>query len=160
MKYLSLLAVCLLCCCKTDADSRDGAPVSEATVHVTPGIRALPAAQLQRMRDSVTYIDYVFYEQAFSMSMNEVAGIDYAMAGIAEQAPVITARCPAIGRVFYKIGGRTIEEADIHFEAGCAYLAFVGPDKRPTYANAFTEQGMGFFNGQFKQLVPNFEIIE
>lgn len=151
-----LITLCLLCCCKTDPTSDTKAP-SDPTA---PGIRPLPAAQLQRLRDSVSYIDYVFYEQAFSMSMDEQAGIDYSLAGVSEAAPERLADCPAIGRVFYKIGGRTVEEADIHFAKGCTYFAFVGADKRPAYANALSEQGKSFFNGQFSQLVPNFQTIE
>ncbi len=162
MKTLPLLtAMCLLCCCKTDpASDPTAANDAPATQPTSAGIQPLPATQLQRLRDSVTHIDYVFYEQSFSMSMDEAAGVDYALAGISEAPPVITNRCPAIGRAFYKIGGRTVEEADIHFASGCTYLAFAGPDKRPTYGNAFTEQGKSFFNGQFGQLVPGFTPVE
>ncbi len=165
MKFLPFCLLVLLYCCKTDTPPADEQLVEAetATTEVfdySGGFPPLPAAQLQRLRDSVTYIDYLFYEQAFSMSMDERAGIEYALAGVSEAAPKVTAPCPAIGRVFYKIGGRTIEEADIHFAAGCTYLAFVGADKRPAYGNAFTEQGKSFFNGQFSQLVPDFQAIE
>lgn len=134
-----------------------GAPVASAPPAGPP---PLPAAELQRLADSATYIDYVFFEQAFSMSMDEPPAISYALAGISPAAAAPRQACAAIGRIFYKIGGRTVHEADLHFAPGCTYLLFYGPDDRPAYANELSETGKAFFNNQFRQLIPNFSDIE
>ena len=166
MRILLFAVALALCACKTDAPAETSSPAPGATPEsvaapAEPSLPALPMERLRRLADSVTYIDYVFYAQNFSMSMDEPPAIAYALGGISLDAPASGfGECPALGRIFYKIGGRTVEEAALHFSRGCAYLAFVGADKTPAYANALSDQGKAFFNNQFGQLVPNFQAVE
>lgn len=136
------------------------AAVPEAAADVPPPPPPLPAVEYRRLADSVTYIDYLFFEQAFSMSMSEPAAIRYAIEGISPEAATPRQACAAMGRLFYKIDGRTVREADLHFAPGCTYLAFYGADKRVAYANELSDEGKAFFNNQFRRLIPNYTDIE
>ena len=157
----ALLLACGACASPEADDSSREAPATRATAP-SPALVApsLPADEYARLRDSVTYIDYLFFELSFSMSMSEPPAIRYALEGISPEAAVPRAACPAMGRIFYKVGGRTVREADLHFAPGCTYLAFYGDDGRVAYANELSPAGEAFFNNQFRQLLPNYTDIE
>ena len=145
--------------------AKDSPTTAPETSAATPAPRAsgvppLPLEEIRRLADSVTYIDYVFFAQAFSMSMSEPAAIRYAIAAISPEAAHPSSACAAMGRVFYKIGGRTVREADLHFEPGCTYLKFYGSDGRVAYASELSPTGKAFFNNQFRQLLPDYTDIE
>ena len=159
---LGVLAAALLAACGSgDASDAERPPAPSTPAAAAPAaLPPLPAAEMQRLVDSVTYIDYVFFEQSFSMSMNEPPAIRYALAGIAPEPAAPRQTCPAIARIFYKIGGRTVREADLHFAPACTYLAFYDADRGVAYANELSETGRAFFNNQFRQLIPNYTDIE
>ena len=119
----------------------------------------LPDAEMQRLVDSVDYIDYLFYEFEFSMSLDEDKGIKYAIAQIGEDPATPRATCRPIGRVFYQISGRTAAEADLYFSPGCTYLTFLDDAGGVAYANAMSAVGKDFFNNQFAQLIDDYQPV-
>ena len=157
---LTAALAALLVACGGESTPAADAPAATPPPAPSAGLPSLPGAEMQRLVDSATYIDYVFFEQAFSMSMNEPSAIRYALANVSPQPAAPRQACPAIGRIFYKIGGRTVHEADLHFAPGCTYLKFYGPDQQPAYANELSPTGKAFFNSQFRQLIPNYSDIE
>ncbi len=144
-----LLGVALVAC-------GNGGGSGEAKTTRTP---RFPADQLTALLDSCDYVDLVFYELDFSMSMSDPRGVKYALAFIGQTSAIRADTCEAIGRMFYQIRGRNAAEADIFFSEGCTYLEFY-EGGRVVYANAFSEAGLDFFNGQFERLLPNFTPLE
>lgn len=153
-----LLAGTITACNSSEAPTDEPVPASAPAAPTTLA-PSLPTAEYQRLVDSATYIDYVFFELAFSMSMSEPPAIQYALRGISPEPAAPQQSCPAMGRLFYKIGGRTVREADLHFAPGCTYLAFY-EDGAVAYANELSPSGEAFFNNQFRQLLPNYTDIE
>ena len=105
---------------------------------------------MQKLFDKCDYVDYLFYESNFSMSMNNKQSIQQTLTHIAEQVPAIDPNCKSIGRVFYEIEGNTEIEAEIFFSDKCQYFVFMKGQER-IYANNITADGVTHFNNIFQQ---------
>ena len=105
---------------------------------------------MQKLFDKCNYVDYLFYESDFSMSMNNQQSIQQTLTHIAEQVPTLNPKCKSIGRVFYEIDGNTEIEAEIYFSNDCQYFVFIKDQKR-VYANNITADGVAHFNNIFSQ---------
>jgi len=123
------------------------------------GLPTLPNALMQSLVDSADYVDYLFYEMEFSMSMDNKQGVMYALSKIGEQPAVLNPSCKPIGRIFYQIKGRNAAEADLYFSQGCTYMVFM-KDNVPVYANSMSEVGKQFLNNQFSAIMKNYQAIE
>lgn len=153
LRYVTLL--CLLsivgACGSGDAPPTD----ADATPPPAPASAEFPRlqpAQMQALVDSVDYIDYVFYELEFSMSMDNASGIQYALAQIGPESARRRPGCKPIGRVFYQIKGRNAMAADMFFSQGCTYFEFV-EGNTVVAANEMSEVGKEFLNNQFGQIM-------
>ena len=105
---------------------------------------------MQKLFDKCNYVDYLFYESNFSMSMNNQQSIQQTLTHVSEQVPVINPNCKSIGRIFYEIDGQTEIEAEIFFSDKCQYFVFMKGNQR-IYANNITADGIAHFNNIFKQ---------
>ena len=150
-----LTAACLACGGDAPADPAGG-QVAGAPAPAAAPLPRLPDAQMQRLVDSVDYIDYLFYEFEFSMSLDDDKGVKYAIAQIGAESAVPREACRPIGRVFYQISGRTAAEADLFFSPGCTYLTFFDASGEVAHVNAMSEVGKDFFNHQFAQLIDDY----
>jgi hypothetical protein len=119
----------------------------------------IPNELMQSLVDSADYVDYLFYNMDFSMSMDNKQGIMYSIANIGEQPAEMSAACKPIGRIFYQIKGRNAAEADLYFSNGCTYLVFM-KDNAPVYANSMSEVGVAFLNNQFAAIMKDYQPIE
>ncbi len=143
------------------ADVGSEAVSASAKTSQTDGNRlpVVPNELMQRLIDSTDYVDYLFYEMDFSMSMDNKQGIMYSIAKIGEQPAQMNAACKPIGRIFYQIKGRNAAEADLYFSQGCAYLIFM-KDNAPIYANSMSEVGKAFLNNQFAAIMKDYQAVE
>ena len=105
---------------------------------------------MQKLFDQCNYVDYLFYESDFSMSMNNKQSIQQTLSHVSEQVPTLDPNCKSIGRVFYEIDGNTEIEAEIYFSNACQYFVFI-KDKKRVYANNITADGVAHFNNIFSQ---------
>lgn len=145
-----LLLASLLVGCGDEATQRDVVPPGREA----PG--RLPDAEMQRLVDSVDYVDLLFHELAFSMSLDDAKAVQYAIAHIGERPADPAPGCAPIGRVFYQISGRAAAEADLYFSPGCTYLAFVDDAGAVEYANVLSDLGKEFYNNQFSRLIDGY----
>lgn len=150
----ALLAASLLVACGQGDTSRAAGAAEPA------GPPRLPLTQMQRLVDSVDYVDYLFHELDFSMSLDDERGIKYALAQIGEEAARPAQGCQPIGRIFYQIEGRVAAQADLYFSAGCTYLAFVDDAGAVTHANEMSPVGEDFLNNQFAQLIDGYRPVQ
>ncbi|MFK8057431.1 MAG: hypothetical protein AB8F78_15000 [Saprospiraceae bacterium] len=162
---ISLLFTLLILACggKDSAEGQDNV-IEESASAKTPepengALPRIPNELMQALVDSADYVDYLFYEMDFSMSMDNKQGVMYALAKIGEAPAPINASCKPIGRIFYQIKGRNAAEADLYFSAGCTYLVFM-KDNAPIYANSMSEVGKKFLNNQFGAIMKNYVPIE
>ena len=115
------------------------------------GLPALPQSEMTRMFNSVTYIDYIFYDLPFSISQDNQASIQANLQLISsKQLLYLDPSCKPIGREFIQIDGDIIYEADLYFSEGCYGYVFI-KDKEPIYANQISEGGMNFYSNIIKQ---------
>jgi len=138
-----------------DADSAS-AKTSEKK---TEGMQTIPNELMQVLVDSTDYVDYLFYDMDFSMSMDNKQGIMYALAKIGDTPAQLNPACKPIGRMFFQIKGRNAAEADLYFSQGCTYLVFM-KDNAPVYANSMSDVGKTFLNNQFGAIMKDYQAIE
>ena len=134
-------------------------PESEQKVSQSKSLPTLPDATMQLLIDSVDYIDYVFYELDFSMSLDNEQGVKYSLAKISGSPAERVDACKPIGRIFYQIKGRNAAEADLYFSQGCTYLVFM-EDNAPVYANEMSDVGKTFLNNQFAAIMKGYQPIQ
>ena len=138
----------------------DGERAGGRAADAPAGPPRLPRAEMQRLVDSVDYVDYLFHELDFSMSLDDERGVRYALAQIGEEAAVPLPTCKPIGRIFYQVSGEVVAQADLYFSPGCTYLAFVDGAGAVTHANEMSDVGEDFLNNQFAQFINGYEPVE
>ena len=149
---LTLFLFTAVFACGSEQASTESTPVERAPATEPEGFPRLQAEGMQLLLDSVDYIDYVFYELEFSMSMDNASGIQYALAQIGPEPALRKAGCKPIGRVFYQIKGRNAMAADMFFSQGCTYFEFIEGNK-VVAANEMSAVGKEFLNNQFGQIM-------
>ena len=122
--------------------------------HVATG-RTLPLPPqniLNNLYNTCDFIDYIFYDLSFSMSVSEPESVRGSL-GYFSQEPVPNLDCTkAFGKIFYKSQGTTIQEADLHFSPHCSYIVFLGEDRQPAYACNLSQSGFENLNKLISQV--------
>jgi len=162
--FLAFFMLLFVACNGTDTTAKQLESNADSAVAKTPETKPgelprIPNDLMQALVDSADYVDYLFYEMDFSMSMDNKQGVMYALAKIGDVAAPIKPSCKPIGRIFYQIKGRNAAEADLYFSQGCAYLVFM-KDNKPVYANSMSEVGKKFLNNQFAAIMNNYVPVE
>lgn len=144
---------CLVFSCTQPAENDKTSSSTNTADAPSPTGEQLPSITIeimQKLFDQCNYVDYLFYETNFSMSMTNKQSIQQSLTHISEQVPVLNPNCKSIGRVFYEIEGNTEIEAEIFFSNQCQYFVFMKGNQR-IYANNITADGVAHFNNIFKQ---------
>ncbi len=148
------LAVVLVISCKTDSN-KDSAP--KPIVKDTPKVaskfklESLPEAEMVRLYNETTYVDYIFYDLPFSLSQDNQPSIHSNLKLISSVAlDYLPVTCKAIGREFFHIDGEIVHEADLYFSEGCIGYVFL-KDEKPIYGNRLTEGGIKFYKNIISQ---------
>lgn len=111
---------------------------------------SVPLELLEKIYKEGTQVDYIFYNDPFTMSLTDKPSIQYAMRLIAEQPAPLKPECKARGRVTYQIKGEIVLEGDFYFSTACTYFVFE-KNRVKTYANFMTDDGIKYFNEQIQQ---------
>lgn len=160
MKYtfLPLLACALLFVACSNSDQQEGEQqnqnnqkeaVSEYNQTKKAQLPPLSREWFTRLVNEVDYIDFIFYNQDFSLSLNDRESVMQFLGGIGLDHVVQDPNCQAQGRLFMQSQGNEIMAADIHFiENQCAYLVFLIGNK-PMYANKLNKNGEDVFRAYF-----------
>ena len=128
-------------------------PAKNIEAKTSQAVENLPSITIEIMKklyEQCDYVDYLFYESNFSMSMNSKPSIQQTLTHVSEGVPKLNPNCKSIGRVFYEIQGNTEIEAEIYFSDECQYFVFMKGNKK-IYANNITGDGVAHFNNIFDQ---------
>lgn len=155
--FFATLALLILGCGNTstpNANTASTTPTAPPAAAPTTAASypSLPKERLKYLWDNCDYVDFVFFNFDFAMSQEEKSAIQSTLAGVATEAPVIKPSCQPIGRVFFQVAGKNVEEADLVMGEGCVYYIFLEEGKH-AYANMLTEEGVGFYRNIFTQLM-------
>lgn len=160
MKYsiFFLIFSTLICfSCNEPSTSSNGKPANNQASNTVATGEKLPSITMEKMKtiwDECDYIDFVFYKTNFSMSMDKKESIQGTVRHIAQETPILNPACKSIGRVFFEIQGETFSEAEIFFQDGCQYFVFY-ENKKKTYANYMSQEGITHYTNLFKQFPQN-----
>lgn len=158
LSRLLFLASCLLflCYCGNNNSASSNStnkttPTASASAAATASYPSIPVERLEYLWNNASYMDVVFYELPVSMNQSTLESIRTTLAHIAEEVPAISPNCKSIGRIFFQVGPKNVESAEIYFQPGCTFYLWLENDK-PTYANQMTEDGVAFYNNIFKSV--------
>jgi hypothetical protein len=99
----------------------------------------------ERLFNTTTYLDFIFYNVSYTLSMNESQSIKQFISGIGTKHVFQDKNCPSQGRIFFQEEGNVFMEADIHYiENQCAYLVFFIGNKA-MFANELNDSGKEMF---------------
>jgi len=150
--FFGLFCVLALAACNQDKPTAPPAPAPAAATPPAATLPSVPLDLLGRIWNEGTQIDYIFYNQPFTMSLSDQPSIQLAVRHVAEAPAPLNPECKATGRVSYQIKGDIVLEGDFYFSTGCTYFVFE-KDRVKTYSNFMTNEGVEYFNNQIKQAV-------
>lgn len=139
-----LLAVLLSACQSQSGSDKNAASPPAASTPAAPAFPTLPIETLRTLVAECDYIDLIMYQPQFSMSQNERNAVMATIQHISEVQAVHNAANSPSGHIFYQAKGQTLLEADLYLRNEGSYLVFYQEGK-PAFANAMTQQGIGFF---------------
>lgn len=144
-----LLLLCLVlvmsACSNTKTETKTGAAAAAAQPAGDIVYPSVTAPEMQVLVQKTTLIDFIFYNENFSMNLTDKGAIINALRQVGEAPGLIQKQCKPTGRVIYQGDGEILKEADFYFEDPCFYFIFIEEDK-PVKANMMTKEGVGFFN--------------
>ena len=111
---------------------------------------AMPAEIKQKLLDECTAVDYIFYDEPFTMSLVEKPAIQYVVSHIGDAPAAIDPACKPNGHITYQINGDIFLEADFYYANGCTYFIFTRQQEK-VYASNMTQEGLGYINQQIQQ---------
>lgn len=117
--------------------------------------RTYPSISVDRLEylwNNATYMDVVFYELPVSLNQSTPDQIRTTIAHIGENVPSINPNCKPVGRIFFQVQGKNVEQADIYFQNGCTFYLWLDADGKATHANQFTQAGIDFYNNIYAQV--------
>ena len=102
---------------------------------------------LRDIYDSSDYLDVIFEDLDFSMSLSDNKSIRGFLNYINfKMSPHIKPGCKPMGHFVFVKKGTTVIEGDFYHSPGCYYFLFQDSDGKNIYANAMSDEGVAFFN--------------
>lgn len=111
---------------------------------------AMPAEVKQKLLNECTAIDYIFFDEPFTMSLTEKPAIQYSVNHIGDAPAAINPACKPNGHITYQINGDIFIEADFYYANGCTYFVFTRKQEK-LYASNMTQEGLTYINNQIQQ---------
>lgn len=146
-----LLGILAFASCSED---KPAAPPKEPTPTAPAApVQTLPSVSLELLEkiwQEGTQVDFIFYNQPFTLSLSDKPSIQYAVRHIAESPAPLKTECKATGRVSYQIRGDIVLEGDFYFTQGCTFFVFE-KNRVKFAANYMTDDGIKYFNEQIQQ---------
>lgn len=117
-------------------------------------VSTLPSITFEEMKaiyDGCDFIDIIFYNVDFSMSVNNKTNIQKMVGFVSTNVATINPSCKAMGRLFFQKNGELLVEADMYYDDQCRYFVFQKNGKN-AYANDITPEGQAYFAQIFSQV--------
>jgi hypothetical protein len=132
--------------CKSKTTTND-TTISEVqkTGPIIPGV---PGEVMSRLLNECTFIDYIFHNQPFSVSVDEKPTILSNIGYIDINRPVgqLPTDCKPIARKFFNINGQTAYDVDVYLNGKYKFYVFVDKANKAMYANHMTEDGIKYYS--------------
>ena len=142
---VSLLSVFFSC------GHSDNKTTTTATQQTATALPSISFEEMKEMYEQCDFIDFIFYQFDFSMSVNAKTNIQKIVGFVAPEIPTINPNCQPTGRIFFQKNGETMIEADMYFNDICQYFIFF-KDGKQVYANSMSPQGKVYFNTVFSRV--------
>ena len=107
--------------------------------------------EMKAMYEGCDFIDVIFYNVEFSMSVNNKNNIQRMVGFVSTNVAKLNSGCQAMGRLFFQKDGEVMAEADMYFDEKCQYFVFQ-KNGRAAYANDITPEGQAYFAKIFSQV--------
>ena len=115
------------------------------------GLPSITLEEMQILYDQADYIDLIFYNMNFSMSVNDKPNVQRVVTFVDKSQPNPNFTCPTMGRIIFQKNGEILIEADMHIDKTCSHFVFF-KDGNKAYANNISDQGKAYFNQIFSQV--------
>ena len=149
LQILSLFSLLLFIACEKPVEQTASESTNQEVQTAT--LPSPPLVTLEYLWENCDYVDYVFYELPFSMSLQEPAAIKNAISHFASDPAPMKPGCKPIGRLFFQVKGENIIETDMYFSEGCTYFVFI-EDQKPKYSAYMTPEAVQFMNNNLAQV--------
>jgi len=118
-----------------------------APENLTAGIVVPPMEFFQNLADNCDFIDYIFDDYSFSVSVKQKSNVRGNISYMSDKAVENFGCAGAIGSAYYQAKGNHIAELRIHydFEKDCGYFLMRDKNKQPKYAFQMSPNGKIFF---------------
>lgn len=148
--WFSCLLLGMNSCENNSPDSGDDANTSKQTA-TENALTPMTPEFFKRIDAECDYVDILFYNQDFSVSLHDSLGIKSFLAIISKDPAQLPADCPSQGRAFFQSKGKVICEADIHYIPGkCRSFVFFENGKK-VHANLLNDNGETLFANYFSR---------
>ena len=155
---LSLLPLLLLCTCdpapKTPAQNTTAtaAPTSPATDYIS--YPSITVDRLEYLWENATYMDATFYRMPVSINQNELPQIRSTIQTVGQEPAELPRTCQPMGRIWFQVDGKNVEEAEIYFSDGCYGYVWM-ENGQAAYSNKMTQDGLEFYANIIRSVQQN-----
>lgn len=119
---------------------------------------SIEQGEMQKMWETCTNVDFIFYNYSFSMNQTEAASIKNTLTYISTTVPPeLDTGCKPVGRIFFVSNGDSLGEAEFYLGNLCNYFIFY-KDGKQVAANMMTPKGEEFLKGTIQKVtsgMPN-----
>jgi len=153
MKLYPLLfisAIVIWSSCSKENKSNQTATSTVPEVTTSEALPLPPIETLQYLYEACTHIDYVFYNDPFSMSLDDRGSIQRTLSHISTSMAPEPSNCKPKGRIFFDVGLETVLEAEFYFSTGCVYFIFY-EDGQKKYSSYMTPEAVQYMNNYIGQ---------
>ncbi len=156
LPLLMLLTLFLFSSCGGKKEEKKGMDKDKmwATKSNEVKVSTLPSITFEEMKaiyEDCDFIDIIFYNVEFSMSVNNKSNIQKMVGFVSTNAAQVNPACKAMGRIFFQKNGALMIEADMYYDDQCQYFVFQKNGKN-AYANDITPEGQAYFARIFSQV--------
>ena len=153
ISIISFLIIFLFAQCnQTEKPTTTATKTTTTTPPAVPPLE-LPAPSkefLLNVYNNCDYVDIIMYFSNYSMNVSQKNSIQMLVNSWSLEPAIITADCPAQGRLFFLKNAKTITEADLHFTDGVCHAMVFYVDGKKTYSTKLSQQGIDMFAGYFE----------
>ncbi len=146
-RYL-LLAVLAISLCACNSNAAPDTAATETTAPPPPPAPSYPSIAAERiayLAENATYMDGIFYNLPISMNQDNIDQIRATLSTVAAEPALLPPGAKPIGHVWFQVGGKNVEEADLYFQDDVAAYVWYENGK-PAYSNLMTVAGIDFYN--------------
>ncbi len=147
----ALILIVLLSSCGGGENSNNDSKWKQADKVKVSSLPSISFEEMKKIYEGADFIDIIFYNVDFSMSVNNKANIQRMVGMVSTNVAQLNPSCQAMGRLFFQKNGELLIEADMYYDETCKYFVFQKNGK-PAYANYITPEGQAYFAKIFSQV--------